>query len=188
MSDELYLIVLLAVLVIVVFVVPLIAGAFLRFRGTRVITCPETLTHEAVQVDAKHAALTAIDGEPDLRLKSCTRWPERQDCDQRCLLQVELSPEECLVRNMLDAWYAGKHCAVCSREFHHISWADHKPALLSPQGRIIEWSEQRPEFLPDVFETHKPICWDCVVVRKLLGAHPEVVADRSSICKPIVRE
>jgi len=188
MTTELYFLGLILTIGILVLVVPLIAGAYLRYRGTRVITCPETLRHEAVEVDAPHAAMTALDGEPELRLRSCTRWPERQDCDQRCLLQVELAPEECLVRTMLDQWYAGKQCAVCSHEFHQISWADHKPAMLAPDGRLVEWRDVRPERLPDVFATHKPVCWDCLIVRQLIKVHPEVVVDRSSICEPIVRE
>ena len=40
----------------------------LKYRGTRVLTCPENHEHVAVNV-----ALFA--GGPAPRLKSCTRWP-----------------------------------------------------------------------------------------------------------------
>jgi hypothetical protein len=51
-----------------------------QFRGKMLMTCPETHQLVGVAVDAKHAALTAFHGEPDLRLKECSRWPERQNC------------------------------------------------------------------------------------------------------------
>jgi hypothetical protein len=187
-NTEISLIILIAVLAVLIFAVPVIVGGFIRYRGTRVITCPETLKPAAVEVDAMHVALTAIEGEPHLRLKSCTRWPERQDCDQRCLLQVELAPEECLVRTMLDEWYSGKRCVACGHEFHHISWADHKPALLSPEGKVLDWREIHPETLPDLFVTHKPMCWDCAVLSEVAAAHPEILVDRSSISPPVVRQ
>src|SRR6266508_5356565 len=105
MSIELYLVLLLLSLSAMYFVFPLVAGTFVRYRGKRVITCPETRKPAAVEVDAGHAALTAATHHRDLRLKSCSRWPERQDCGQECLLQVELAPEDCLLRNILTSWY-----------------------------------------------------------------------------------
>ena len=30
---------------------------------------------------------------PELRLKSCSRWPEKADCRQECLAEIELSQE-----------------------------------------------------------------------------------------------
>jgi hypothetical protein len=188
MGGQLNLLILLGAVIVLVFVAPLIVGSYLRYRGTRLITCPETLTPEAVSVDAVHAALTAFHAEPELRLTTCTRWPERKDCDQRCLLQIELAPEECLVRNLLDQWYAGKNCALCGREFHHVNWFDHKPAMLDQRGELKTWGEIRPEKLPSVLKTHSPVCWDCRVMKDLLTLHPEVAVDRTRICPPIVRE
>src|SRR6185503_10341548 len=112
-SFEFYLVVLVLAVVGLYLVVPFAAHAYLRYRGKRIITCPETRRPAAVQVDARHAALTAAISRPELRLKTCSRWPEREDCGQECLLQVELSPEDCLVRNMLTSWYTGKRCVSC---------------------------------------------------------------------------
>ena len=78
MSIELYLIALLLALASLYFVFPLVAGAFVRYRGKRVITCPETRKPAAIEVDAGHAALTAAISHPELRLKACSRWPERE--------------------------------------------------------------------------------------------------------------
>ena len=85
-----------------------LARAFLAYRGTRVVVCPENREMVAVQVDAGHAALSASQGRPDLRLESCTRWPEKAGCGQECLGQIESAPEACLLRNILGDWYQGK--------------------------------------------------------------------------------
>jgi len=53
--------------------------AYLNSRGKRLVTCPETQKPEAVDVDAGETALGVFFAEPTLRLKKCSRWPERQD-------------------------------------------------------------------------------------------------------------
>lgn len=187
MSLELYLILVLLALAALYFVAPLVAGAFLRYRGKRVITCPETRQPAAVEVDARHAALTAAISHPGLRLKSCSRWPERENCGQECLLQIELSPEDCLLRNILTEWYADKHCASCGKKFGQIHWSDNKPALLSLEGRTVEWSELRPEEVPGLLATHYPVCWDCHITETFCREHPELIVDRSRISEGIHR-
>jgi hypothetical protein len=151
---------------------------FRRWRGKRVITCPETNEPHTVEIDAKHAALTAFGSSPDLRLESCTRWPERQDCGQACLGQIESSPDGCLVKSMVVGWYEGKACFYCEKPIDASSWAGHAPALLSPDGRTVLWKDLRPEQLPEVFKTHKAACWDCHIVESVVRKHPEVVTLR----------
>ena len=51
------------------------AAAYLKFRGMRLVSCPETKEPAAVEVDAKYAALTAPIGEEGLRFKDFSRWP-----------------------------------------------------------------------------------------------------------------
>jgi hypothetical protein len=152
--------------------------AYLTFRGTRVITCPETGAPAAVEVDAQHAARTAAHGEPDLRLTSCSRWPERQGCGQECLKQVEAAPADCLVRVIVTRWYAGKSCALCGKPVGEINWLTHEPALLSPERRTIEWGEVSPEQLPAVLATHRPVCWGCHLAEAFRQEHPELVVQR----------
>ena len=67
--------------------------AYFQYRGKHLITCPESHTCEAVDVNAKEAAVGAFLTEPTLRLKECSRWPERQDCGQDCLQQIEVDPQ-----------------------------------------------------------------------------------------------
>ena len=70
-----------------------LAAAWLTYRGRRVVVCPENRELVAVEVDARHAALTASQGRIDLRLDTCTRWPEKLGCGQECLGQIESAPE-----------------------------------------------------------------------------------------------
>ena len=152
--------------------------AYRRFRGTRVITCPETGCAAAVEVDKGHAAATYAIGEPDLRLTSCSRWPEREGCGQECLSQIEASPEGCLVRNMLIEWYQGSTCAFCREQIPEIHWSDHKPALVTPDGATIEWHEVRPEDLPRVFATHQRVCWNCHIAQTFRAKFPGLAVER----------
>jgi len=59
-----------------------------RFTGSRLVTCPENHGPGVVNIDARHAASTGVDGCPDVRLCDCSRWPERSNCDQACLFQA----------------------------------------------------------------------------------------------------
>ncbi len=151
---------------------------FISFRGKRLVTCPETNKVVAVDVDATHAALTIGRGVPDLRLATCTRWPARHDCGQECLTQIEDSPEECLLRNILSSWYEGKACVFCNKVFGEIRLTDHKPALLNAEHRTIEWQEIQPEKIPETLDTHLPVCWNCHIAESFRQEHPELVTDR----------
>jgi hypothetical protein len=155
-----------------------IGGAYLRFRGARVITCPETEKPAGVKVDVKFAALTAPFGKSRLRLNDCSRWPERRDCGQECLKQIESAPEECLVRNILTKWYHEKMCVLCHKPLGEINWLEHKPALMNADRRSVEWHEIRPEKLYDVLATHMPICWNCHIAETFRRECPELVVDR----------
>ncbi|HZT59988.1 MAG TPA: hypothetical protein VFA21_15365 [Pyrinomonadaceae bacterium] len=156
--------------------------AYWRSRGTRVVVCPETRRYVAVELDAAHAAATAgEEGGPELRLRACTRWPERRDCDQDCVHQIENAPDGCAVRAMLADFYEGRTCALCGHEVGEIHWHDHKPALLRLEDhRTFEWQEIAPESLPEALATHLPVCWNCHVAESFRLEHPELVLDRES--------
>jgi len=152
---------------------------YLKLRGARVITCPENHRPAGVKVNAAHALITALEGHEDVRLKSCSRWPEKQDCGQECLRQIEAAPEDCLVRNILTKWYAGKTCALCGKPVGEIHWNDHKPALLNAEHKTVEWQDVPAETVPDVLASHQPVCWNCHIVNSLAVQHPELVLDRA---------
>jgi len=109
------------------------ARDYMRYRGKRLVTCPETHQAAAVHVDAGKAATTALIGKHEVRLDQCSRWPERRNCGQDCLSQVNADPAHCLVWNIVAEWYKGKSCAYCQKPFTEMHWHDRHPALLSPE-------------------------------------------------------
>ena len=156
-----------------------VADAWWKYRGRRVITCPENQQPAGVVVDARHAAATALGKAPELRLSSCSRWPERAGCGQECLRQVEASPEGCLVRNILTKWYEGKVCAWCGQPFGEIDWAERKPALLGADGVSVEWSEVPADKLNETLAAASPVCFTCHMANTLVREHPELAVDRA---------
>ncbi len=149
-----------------------------RFRGRRVITCPENHQPAGVTVDATHAAATALLKGPDLRLSTCSRWPEHRNCGQECLRQIEASPEGCLVRNILLTWYKGKVCATCGQTFADIEWS-RKPALLTAGKVSLDWDQVPADKLYEVLAASAPLCFACHMANTLVREHPELVVDRA---------
>lgn len=157
--------------------------AYCRLRGQRLITCPETHTAEAVTVAAGEAGLGAFFNEPTLRLKECSRWPERENCGQDCLQQIEEDSQGCLVWNIVSKWYEGKSCVFCHKPIGGLHDWEHAPALLGPDFRTTEWKRIRAEKLPEIFATHQPVCWNCHVTESFRRLHPELVTDRPDAIK-----
>ena len=176
MSVPLVLFALAAIAIMVaIFLIPV-----LRFyRGTRLVACPETKRPAAVKIDAFRAAFTLFGDEPGrLRLADCSRWPEKADCGQECLGEVERDGESCMVRNLVASWYRNQSCVFCAKRIPEVTWSEHRPALLAPDGLTVSWKDVEPENLPDVFSTHKPVCWDCHVVQSVVRERPDVVTVR----------
>ena len=55
---------------------------------------------------------------------------------------------------------------------------DHKPALQTPDGELIEWSGVPVENLSMVLKTHLPVCWDCYIAQSFRRDHPDLVVYR----------
>ncbi|HTS31107.1 MAG TPA: hypothetical protein VMH81_34785 [Bryobacteraceae bacterium] len=155
-----------------------LTGAWWKYRGRRVITCPENRRPAGVLVDSRHAAATSLGGTPELRLSSCSRWPERAGCGQECLAQIAAAPEDCLVRNILAKWYAGKVCASCGLAFGDIEWSGRKPALLRPGKISVEWNEVSADKVYEVLAASQPLCFACHMANVLVRERPELAVDR----------
>ena len=67
---------------------------YFKFRGTRVVTCPETHKAAVVEVAARSMGMQAILDEPCLRVSECSRWPMCKGCGQDCLREIEARPSE----------------------------------------------------------------------------------------------
>jgi len=153
--------------------------AWWKYRGKRVIHCPENHMPAGVSLDVLHAAAAAVKGDRKLRLNHCSRWPERQDCGQECLFQIERAPEECLVRNILVHWYVDKNCAWCGRPIGDIHVTDRKPALLLADKGSVEWGQVPVEQLPETLAVAQPLCFICHIANTMIRQHPELIIDRA---------
>lgn len=180
MTATMLVLIIVLVLAVGLFIFRAIPGvrAYFGYRGKRLVTCPETHAPAAVNVAASEAAIGAFLKEPTLRLNECSRWPEREQCGQECLQQIEADPENCLVWNIVAKWYAGKNCVFCHKPFGPLHHLDHAPALLGPDSKTIEWNQFRPEDLPQIFSTHQPVCWNCHIAQSFRRTHPELVTNR----------
>ena len=91
---------------------------------------------------------------------------------------MDVASDDCLVRSVLAKWYTGKSCVYCGKQFGEVQWIDHKPALLSPDGLLMDWNKVELQSLPTVLESHLPVCWDCYIAQSFLKEHPELVVYR----------
>jgi len=158
-----------------------LARAWLKYRGARIVTCPESQKPAGVVVNARHAAATCLAAkEPDLRLSSCSRWPERANCGQQCLAQIAAAPEDCRVRTILARWYAGQVCAGCGQPIGEIQWGASEPALLQTAKVSVAWSEVPADKLLGVLAASSPLCFACHMANTLVREHPELVVERSA--------
>ena len=149
-----------------------------KYRGSRIVTCPETKKPAIVEVDSLHASLTSTVGLPDIRLEDCSRWPIKKQCGQECLIDLDVAPERCLVSGVLMRWYRDKSCVYCRKGFPELHWVDHRPALRSPGGELQGWHEVNLDRLPTVLATFSPVCRDCYIAQKFRLDHPDLVVFR----------
>lgn len=167
-----------AMLTFAAFAAGIFVWRFASYRGQRVVYCPETKQPAGVELDAWLAARSGLDQQTILRLKSCSRWPERQDCPQECLSQIGASPEGTLMRNIVAGWYRGKFCAYCARPIGEIAWHDRMPALRAPEGTLRDWNGIAAADVPSILATHDAVCWNCNLTESFRRDHPELVTDR----------
>lgn len=150
--------------------------AWERTRGTRLVTCPGSGQRTAVALRSFGAALSLGGAAP--RVGACSRWPERASCGQECLAEIEQAPDGCLVRAMVERFYAGHACVGCGRPFGAVTGLEHRHALLSEEGTTLQWDEVDVEELPRLFLSHQPLCWSCHVLRSLKAKRPGLLVVR----------
>jgi hypothetical protein len=151
--------------------------AYVKFRGVRVVTCPETKKPVAVRVDAGHAAVSAAWDHAELQLCQCSRWPERADCGQECTREIASAPKDCLVRSILSRWFAGKHCVYCDRPVALFTHAQ-QPALRHPDGHTFDFAAIPPEELVARLDEFSPVCFDCHLLEQFRHDYPDKVTER----------
>jgi hypothetical protein len=88
MSAPLITLAAIAALAFIYVLVPIVGEVYFRFRARRTVYCLETGLAAQVEIDARHAAFTAVPGPPELRVAGCSLWPGRRGCERRCLAAV----------------------------------------------------------------------------------------------------
>ena len=153
---------------------------YFRMRGARIVVCPETRQPAVVSVDAGHSAVGAAFNSPDLRLEICSRWPEREGCNQACASQIAVEPRATLAGERVKAWLSDKPCARCGRnageEWHAVG---PQPGLLSPvTNQTTRWDDIPTRDLPGRLETDTPVCKHCQLFEDFRRQYPDEVVDR----------
>lgn len=165
-------------------VIALAALAFvvlaLRYRGKRIVECPETGQPVATEIGAVRAAAAKLSGDASVVITSCSRWPERADCDQACAPAIATSPRETLVTNIVTRWYAGRACVLCGKQIQELGGAI-VPALRTAGGAIRPWSDVPPEELPSLMSSAVAVCAPCELAEDFRRVHPELVIERVHI-------
>ena len=77
-----------AILAIATFFLARMGFEFFRFCGRRTVICPETGKPVTIHISALRAAISSFMDDPELHVNACSRWPERRNCGQECLLPL----------------------------------------------------------------------------------------------------
>ena len=133
--------------------------SYFQNRGRQSAICPENGQPVDIEVDRKFSFWTALRGQEHSRLQSCTRWPEKGDCGQECLAQVDPSPEN--VERLMISWYRGKVCAVCTRAIAPSDWRRGRLGWLDPQYKLVELRQVNLKQLQSALAEMRPLCWPC---------------------------
>jgi len=72
-------------LAVVVVLLPVVTYTFQRYQKKMRVRCPGTGGRAWVRINASRAALSSALGKPRLRIKNCSLWPKRKDCDRGCV-------------------------------------------------------------------------------------------------------
>jgi hypothetical protein len=72
-------------LAVVVVFLPVVTYTFQRYRKKMRVRCPGTGGRAWVDINAFRAALSSALGKPRLRIKNCSLWPKRKNCDRGCV-------------------------------------------------------------------------------------------------------
>ena len=146
-------------IVLVALPIGLSLQSYFRNRGRRTVICPDSHEPATVELDTKFAFSTALRGEEHDRLQSCTRWPDKGDCRQECLAQLDPSPEN--LERLLQKWYQGKNCAMCDRPLSPADWRRSRLALLNEKHKLFELRHMHFEEIPSDLDHMAPLCWNC---------------------------
>jgi hypothetical protein len=128
-------------------------------RGRRAVKCPASGQHADVEIDHEFALKSAMHGLEHSRLQSCSRWPEKGECGQECLAQVEPSPEN--LERLFSSRFASRCCAICTRDITPADWRQGRLAVLDQNQQLFEMRDIAVDTLQSTLRDTRPLCWKC---------------------------
>ena len=155
---------------------------YFQNRGRQLVSCPENGAPVDVEVDNKFGFWTALRGQEHSRLASCTRWPEKGDCGQDCLAQVDPSPEN--VERLMLGWYKGRVCAICVCGITPSDWRRGRLGWLDAQHKLIELRQVNLKQLQSALQEMRPLCWICHQEERVRQAAPPRILKGDRVAMP----
>lgn len=163
--------------VILVAMLAVFTALYVKFRGKRIVTCPETHEPVSTEINAALAAGTWLVTQPRFVVTACSRWPERAGCDQACAPQIEADAEGTRVREIVTHWYTERTCVYCAKPIEDLVGAV-GPGLLNADGELHEWSDIAVEDLPRTLASSVAVCARCELTEDFRRRFPNRVLDR----------
>ena len=161
--------------------------SYFRNRGRKTVICPENREPVTVEMDSKYALQTALRGQEHERLQSCSRWPDKEDCGQECLAQIDPTPEN--LERLLQKWYQGKTCAICARALTPADWRRSRLALLNEKQKLFELRHMHLDELPSALDQMVPLCWNCHQEERARQAEPpRLLKGDRRLTRPVMEE
>ena len=169
MSVQLFVMLLLAI--VLATYVGIAVRTWIRFRGMRVVTCPETRRSAGVAVDIGHAMFSKVWEGADVRIATCSRWPDRRGCEETCVRQIQASVDGTRARTIAARFFQGRRCAICQRRIEPLGRSTSQPGFMNPVTReVVAWIHVPPQNLPDAISSRRALCPDCTVAES--SRHP----------------
>ncbi len=146
-------------------------GRYFKNRSRRQVICPGDYQLAEVEVDPQFAVQASIQGRGDeARLQNCNHWPERSECGQECLAQVEATPYN--LELLFKKWFKGKRCIICSRTLTPSDWRFGRMGFLNDEFKLMELRQIDLTELGSIEEPKRPLCWSCHQQEKQHQAKP----------------
>jgi len=151
---------------------------WIRYQGRRIVLCPVTRQPVAVKVDVAHAVMSAVWQSVDVRLTSCTQWPERGACSQPCVKQLGADCET-RPKALARTFFAGKRCALCQRRIKAPTGVTLQPGFMHPVTHKVDtWDDVPIQTLPEAFTSWRPLCMNCTLAESSRQKFPDRITDR----------
>jgi hypothetical protein len=135
----------------------------------RKVTCPADLSPAVVRLDVANARRTMIESHRQMQLQSCSHWPDRSQCDQECMVQIEAGPA--VLDRIFNKWYDRKACALCGAPLSDLDWRWNRFAAIDAEHKFFVLADFDLPTLPGSLEGCWPICWTCH--KKATASRPE---------------